>query len=736
MKRTFLLTTAACLSLAVFAQKAPKKAFSTEYPPLSGCEWLAGEPVNLYGSQPQGVIYTTTDAGQKTAFMGNGARRTEEGHWVAIYPASALRMWGENTLYFTIPREQVAQKGGFPVYNRTEGRDFEFKPLTAFIKFEIPAGFPDVKEIRISTDKFISGNFKANLGAKNVSVQLDTGIRFREIVLKPENDGVMGAGEYRVALFARPLPNGLTMEIVAADGTVATRKITAELKFALGKTRDLGILHNVRFFDRSAPSRVGTALGKEGVIFWEDPENPLKGKAVAATEAVSQWATTNQAYGIHNEKENYLLVHETVTALPAYKANPGNFPAVKACDEMRKALGGNWHVPSLAEMKYLFNAYYGQAPGPLPENGTEYSDDASREAAARFNAALTSLGGTPLLASSDEYWICGQNSNGNLQYVNLRKFQNSHAVQTTERTVRCVLDFEEAQIVAKDGYPKTDVGKRLESAACQRVVKVLWDTTYTVTPGLEYYELKLVTDANEPQDVFLLRVDPSQGLDVRVAISSISNPPVWKRQTPVEMAKHVSTPERPVYAVVNADFCDNREPIRPRGPIHCEGKIWAPSYSIDPHFTQQALSYLGVTFDGKMTIGPSSNYPIVRKDLKECTGGGVILVKNSQIQGGYVTQIHRDPRTAVGFNADNIVWILAVDARHGTNGMTYGEEASIFQGLGCTDAVNLDGGGSTQMRVRDPETGELMLRNWPSDPHYGFGGRERPRLNAWMVVKH
>ena len=55
----------------------------------------------------------------------------------------------------------------------------------------------------------------------------------------------------------------------------------------------------------------------------------------------------------------------------------------------------------------------------------------------------------------------------------------------------------------------------------------------------------------------------------------------------------MDTPSNPLYAIINADFCDNREPIKPRGPVHCNGKIWAPSYSIDPHFTQQALNILG-----------------------------------------------------------------------------------------------------------------------------------------------
>lgn len=539
--KNVLLLAAMCLQLVAGAQKAPRKAFSTEKPPLAGALWQAGEEINLFdGSHPQGVVYSVTDAGAQTSFAGNGARRSEDGNWLAVYPASALRLWENEMLHFVIPHEQVAGKVEKPLYNRTDGRDFVFKPLTAYLSFDLPAGLPPISEIRFRADKFLSGNFKADLGARTVSVQLDTGDRYREIILKPENGGVFAPGAYTMALFARIFPDGLTAEFVSPEGKVAVVKMPTELKFALGKTRDLGVLHNISF----------------------EEEKPIAGE-----------------------------------------------------------------------------------------------------------------------------------------------------------------------------YPKTEAGKRLASDLCSKITSVLWDTTWTVTPGLDYYEMKAVTDTDEQQDIFLLRVDPSQGLDIKVAISNESTGKVWKRQTPANMVASLTTPEKPVYAAINADFCDNREPIKPRGPVHCDGKIWAPSYSLDPKFPQQALSYLGVTYDGKMTIAPSSEYPAAKKTLKECTGAGVILLLDYKIQGGYVTQTHRDPRTAVGYMADGIVWMLAVDARHGTSGMTYGEEASVFQGLGCIDAVNLDGGGSTQMLVRDPGTGEVNLCNWPSDPHNGFGGRERPRLNAWIVMK-
>jgi hypothetical protein len=67
--------------------------------------------------------------------------------------------------------------------------------------------------------------------------------------------------------------------------------------------------------------------------------------------------------------------------------------------------------------------------------------------------------------------------------------------------------------------------------------------------------------------------------------------------------------------------------------------------------------------------------------------------------------------------------------------MTYGEMASLFKSLDCEAAVNLDGGGSTQLFMRNPQTGRIGVQNWLSDPHLGFGGRERPRLNAWYITR-
>lgn len=78
----------------------------------------------------------------------------------------------------------------------------------------------------------------------------------------------------------------------------------------------------------------------------------------------------------------------------------------------------------------------------------------------------------------------------------------------------------------------------------------------------------------------------------------------------------------------------------------------------------------------------------------------------------------RHPRTAVGFN-DRTAFLVTVDGRQASSvGMSLPELAALMQRLGATEALNLDGGGSTALWLRG------RIRNSPSD------GRERPVADA------
>jgi len=93
------------------------------------------------------------------------------------------------------------------------------------------------------------------------------------------------------------------------------------------------------------------------------------------------------------------------------------------------------------------------------------------------------------------------------------------------------------------------------------------------------------------------------------------------------------------------------------------------------------------------------------ENVKHIISGGPYLVKDNQIFIDMTAQKlqsigGRNPRTAVGYTKDGDLILAAVDGREGSSiGLTLGELAALMKNLGCTNAINLDGGGSTVMYV-------------------------------------
>ncbi len=83
-----------------------------------------------------------------------------------------------------------------------------------------------------------------------------------------------------------------------------------------------------------------------------------------------------------------------------------------------------------------------------------------------------------------------------------------------------------------------------------------------------------------------------------------------------------------------------------------------------------------------------------------------------------------NPRTVIGLSRDTrTLFLFTVDGRGAgvSEGMTVGEVADLLiRDYSVHNALNLDGGGSTALAMRDPATGVAQLLNVPSD---GPGGR-------------
>lgn len=82
----------------------------------------------------------------------------------------------------------------------------------------------------------------------------------------------------------------------------------------------------------------------------------------------------------------------------------------------------------------------------------------------------------------------------------------------------------------------------------------------------------------------------------------------------------------------------------------------------------------------------------------------------------------RAPRSAAGTSADGRrMWLLTLDGRQSDSvGATLHELAKLLREMGVDDAVNLDGGGSSTLVLRDPGATEVTIVNDPSDPSPRF----------------
>jgi hypothetical protein len=119
---------------------------------------------------------------------------------------------------------------------------------------------------------------------------------------------------------------------------------------------------------------------------------------------------------------------------------------------------------------------------------------------------------------------------------------------------------------------------------------------------------------------------------------------------------------------------------------------------------------------------PDANFPAGGQSWNplKAIGGGPMLIKNaSKIitateeifdAGSGINATGNAPRTAVAKLADGKVALMVIDGRSATSrGVTLSELADILLNLGATEAMNLDGGGSSAMVVNG------AVVNVPSD---------------------
>jgi hypothetical protein len=120
--------------------------------------------------------------------------------------------------------------------------------------------------------------------------------------------------------------------------------------------------------------------------------------------------------------------------------------------------------------------------------------------------------------------------------------------------------------------------------------------------------------------------------------------------------------------------------------------------------------------------------------MKTAVGGGPVLIQNGEVKitneeelkfsGKAINDKH--PRTCMGYTNDGYLIIMVIQGRFPgiAEGATLEQQARLLIDVGCVEALNLDGGGSSCMLVNGKETIK------PSDK-----GGERPVPAVFIIAK-
>jgi hypothetical protein len=187
---------------------------------------------------------------------------------------------------------------------------------------------------------------------------------------------------------------------------------------------------------------------------------------------------------------------------------------------------------------------------------------------------------------------------------------------------------------------------------------------------------------------------------------------------------------------VNGDFFEGRQRLplvgayfegnwaRVSGMAMSDGRLWSD---------RTGRNALVVDAAGRVGIGPLKSAPPAARQI--IGGGGMVLQKGIVVGPADAPA----PRSAVGIDrAGGVLVLLVVDGRrpYHSAGLSQKQLGEELLRLGCSDGLNLDGGGSSTLVMRDPEAGQWRILNRPSD---GSDRRlplsvERPVANVLGVI--
>ncbi len=192
---------------------------------------------------------------------------------------------------------------------------------------------------------------------------------------------------------------------------------------------------------------------------------------------------------------------------------------------------------------------------------------------------------------------------------------------------------------------------------------------------------------------------------------------------------------REAFAAINGSFFD-MDKGNPVCYLRIDGQLLGENTpqkndSVNRKYYQYATLTLGPT---RLWV-PDSNrtWENILSNGDIMTAGPMLLRKGQYVpqrdDRTFVTKRHN--RTALGLRPDGTTVLLVADGRFKdkAEGLTLPELERVMRWLGCTEAINLDGGGSSTMYIKDKG-----VVNYPSDNNRHDHEGQRPVSNAILLL--
>jgi len=241
----------------------------------------------------------------------------------------------------------------------------------------------------------------------------------------------------------------------------------------------------------------------------------------------------------------------------------------------------------------------------------------------------------------------------------------------------------------------------------------------TVTSKKDYALMSGVTESSvalsDGHQGFMLQVAPSAKAKLKVSYSkyfaegsskatrtaAVSGMSYSFTRPTVQAAAYEKATSRNVIFAMNGNFAfDSGEPM---GLIKVEGNVIHPSDS-------NAKIYFAILKDGSYAF---RTYTDDHSDVLEAVAGRQWLVRDGKQIKQNTEQI--SARTAIGLKADGTLVTFVVNGKTNSYGVTINDMSELMFSLGCVNAINLDGGGSSLFATQRAGSSDLVIRNSPSD---------------------